>query len=153
MKIYSSNYRDFWGGHGPPGPSYISVLATIGDHIFKSGHNGSLEDFDIFSKTENSFDRLIHESFSILRNHPSLNSQQSSIPLVLFWFFSPFFYLHFLVLPVSPMVYLSFCPQLHIYKAVLPFLGLFPILIYVHLHLLCNHNSTQSTCWGWTLEG
>ena len=58
--------------------------SAIGDHISKSGHNGSLEDFDILSKTENSFDLLIHESLLILRDHPSLNSLQSSIPLVLF---------------------------------------------------------------------
>ena len=58
--------------------------SAFGDHISKSGHNGSLKDFYILSKTENSFDLLIHEGLLILRDHPTLNSQQSSIPLVLF---------------------------------------------------------------------
>ena len=36
-------------------------------------------------KMNNEFDLLIHESLLILRDRPELNSQQSSIPLVLFW--------------------------------------------------------------------
>ena len=71
-------------GINKAGQKIKSNCSAIGDHISKSGHNGSLDDFHILSKTENSFDLLIHESLLILRDHPSLNSQQSSIPLVLF---------------------------------------------------------------------
>ena len=71
-------------GINKAGQKIKSNCSAIGDHISKFGHNGSLEDFDILSKTENSFDLLIHESLLILRDHPSLNSQQSSIPLLLF---------------------------------------------------------------------
>ena len=71
-------------GINKAGQKIKSNCSAIGDHISKSGHNGSLDDFHILVKTENSFDLLIHESLLILRDHPSLNSQQSSIPLVLF---------------------------------------------------------------------
>ena len=57
---------------------------TVGDHISKSGHDASLENFEIISRTDNSFDLLIHESLLILRDRPSINSQLSSIPLALF---------------------------------------------------------------------
>ena len=60
-----------------------SNCSALGDHISKSGHNGSLHDFGILSKTENSFELLIHESLLILRDPLPLNSQQSSIPLIL----------------------------------------------------------------------
>ena len=58
--------------------------SAIGDHISKSGHDASLENFEIISRTDNSFDLLIHESLLILRDRPMLNSQLSSIPLALF---------------------------------------------------------------------
>ena len=74
-------------GINKAGQKIKSNCSAIGDHISKSDHNGSLEDFDILSKTENFFDLLIHESLLILRDYPSLNSQQSSIPLVLFQLF------------------------------------------------------------------
>ena len=72
-------------GINKAGQKIKSNCSSIGDHISKSGHNGFLDDFNILSKTENSFDLLIHESLLILRDHPSLNSQQSSNPLLLFW--------------------------------------------------------------------
>lgn len=53
------------------------------DHIKQTGHIASLDDFSIISKTDNFFD-LIHESLLIQRDRPCLNSQQSSIPMVLF---------------------------------------------------------------------
>ena len=40
----------------------------------------SMEDFSVLDRANNDFDLLIYESFLILRDHPSLNSQQSSIP-------------------------------------------------------------------------
>ena len=58
--------------------------SAIWDHINPSGHAASLEDFLVLDRANNDFDLLIHESLLILRDRPSLNSQQSSIPLVLF---------------------------------------------------------------------
>ena len=70
--------------------------SSIGDHIKQSGHEGTLEDFSIISKTSMTFDLLIHESLLIQRDRPTLNSQQSSISMVLFW---PLFYVfHFYTL-------------------------------------------------------
>ena len=61
-----------------------SSSSAIGDHISKSGHDASVEKFEIISRTDNSFDLLIHESLLILRDRPILNGQLSSIPLTLF---------------------------------------------------------------------
>ena len=58
--------------------------SSIWDHIKQSGHAGTLEDFSIISKSDNSFDLSIHESLLIQRDRPTLNSQQSSIPMILF---------------------------------------------------------------------
>ena len=55
-------------------PSYFSFTTLI---LAKT-------DFSILAKTDNSFDLLIYESLLILRDRPSLNSQQSSIPMALF---------------------------------------------------------------------
>ena len=41
-------------GINKAGQKIKSNCSAIGDHISKFGHNGSLEDFDILSKTENS---------------------------------------------------------------------------------------------------
>ena len=57
--------------------------SAIGDHINQSGHAASFKDFSILDRANNEFDLLIHESLLILRDRPELNSQQSSIPLVL----------------------------------------------------------------------
>ena len=66
------------------GQKIKSSPSAVGGHISKSGHDASLENFEIISRTDNSFDLLIHESLLILRDRPSLNSQLSSIPLALF---------------------------------------------------------------------
>ena len=58
--------------------------SSIGDHITKPAHNGTMEDFKIIAKSDNAFDLLIYESLLIQKDRPNLNSQQSSIPLVLF---------------------------------------------------------------------
>ena len=58
--------------------------SSIGEHIGKTGHNATMEDFKIIAKCNNAFDLLIYESLLIQKDRPSLNSQQSSIPLVLF---------------------------------------------------------------------
>ena len=58
--------------------------SAIWDHINKSGHAASVEDFSVLNRANNDFDLLTHESLLILRDRPSLNSQQSSIPLALF---------------------------------------------------------------------
>ena len=58
--------------------------SAIRDHINESGHAASVNDFSILDRANNDFDLLIHESLLILRDRPELNSQQSSIPLVLF---------------------------------------------------------------------
>ena len=56
----------------------------IRDHINQSGHAASVNDFSILDRANNDFDLLIHEGLLILRDRPELNSQQSSIPLVIF---------------------------------------------------------------------
>ena len=61
-----------------------SSPSSIRDHIKQTGHTMSIGDFHIISKSSNSYDLLIHESLLIQRDRPSLNSQQSSISLVLF---------------------------------------------------------------------
>ena len=58
--------------------------SAIRDHINQSGHAASVNDFSILDRANNEFDLLIHESLLILRDRPELNSQQSSIPLILF---------------------------------------------------------------------
>ena len=58
--------------------------SAIGGHISRSGHAASFKDFSILDRANNEFDLLIHESPLIIRDRPDLNSQQSSIPLVLF---------------------------------------------------------------------
>ena len=58
--------------------------STIGDHISKTNHDAFLENVEIISRTNNSFELLIHESLLILRDRPSPNRQFSSIPLTLF---------------------------------------------------------------------
>ena len=58
--------------------------SAIWDQINQSGHAASLEDFLVVDRANNDFGLLIHESLPILRDRPSLDSQQSSIPLVLF---------------------------------------------------------------------
>ena len=60
-------------GINKAGQKIKSNCSSIGDHISKSGH---LEDFDIRSKTENSFDH-INESLLILSDHPILSNLQS----------------------------------------------------------------------------
>ena len=54
------------------------------EYINQSGHAASVNDFYILDRANNDFDLLIHESLLILRDQSELNSQQSSIPLVLF---------------------------------------------------------------------
>ena len=66
------------------GQKIKSNSSSIGDHISKFGHKASFDDFEIISKTDNHFDLLIHESLLIKRDSPSLNSQTSFIPMVLF---------------------------------------------------------------------
>ena len=58
--------------------------SSISEYINSSGHVGSLDDFKIISRNSNPLDLLIYESLLILKDRPTLNSQQSSIPLVLF---------------------------------------------------------------------
>ena len=58
--------------------------SAIRDHINQSGHAVLVNDFSILDRATNDFDLLIHESLLILRDRPELNSQQSSIPFVLF---------------------------------------------------------------------
>ena len=45
---------------------------------------GAEEDFSTISSNSNSINQLIHESFLILRYHPTLSSEMSSIQLMFF---------------------------------------------------------------------
>ena len=58
--------------------------SSIRDHVKQTGHTASFDDFCVISKISNLYDLLIHESLLIQRDKPSLNSQQSSISMVLF---------------------------------------------------------------------
>ena len=58
--------------------------SSIWDHIKQSGHAGTLENFSIIGKSDNSFDLLIRESILNHRDRHTLNFQQSSIPMILF---------------------------------------------------------------------
>ena len=49
------------------------------DYVKQTGHIASIDDFCIISKTDNSYDLLIHESLLLQKDRPILNSQQSSI--------------------------------------------------------------------------
>ena len=49
-------------GINKAGQKIKSNFSSIGDHISKSGHKESFDDFEIISKTENHFHLLIHES-------------------------------------------------------------------------------------------
>ena len=71
-------------GINTAGQKIKSNFSSIGDHISKSGYKASFDDFEIISKTDNHFDLLIHESLLIKQDTSSLNSQASSIPMVLF---------------------------------------------------------------------
>ena len=48
------------------------------------GHSASVEDFCILDKVGNELDVLIRESLLILRDHPMLNQENSSLPVCLF---------------------------------------------------------------------
>ena len=58
--------------------------SSIWEHFKQTGNTGSLEDFSIINKTDNSLDLLIHESLLNQRDNSSLNAHLSSIPMVLF---------------------------------------------------------------------
>ena len=71
-------------GVNKKGKNIKGVSSSIRDHIKDTGHNASIDDFCIIDNTSNEFDLLIHESLLILRDRPTLNQQNSSIPLCLF---------------------------------------------------------------------
>ena len=54
------------------GQKIKSSFSSIGDHISKSDHKASFDDFEIISKTENHFDLRINESLLIQQDtvHP-----------------------------------------------------------------------------------
>ena len=58
--------------------SYLDLLLDRANRQSSGGQSSVLD------RANNDFDLLIHESLLILRDRPSLNSQQSSIPLALF---------------------------------------------------------------------
>ena len=71
-------------GINTAGQKIKNSSSAIEDNVSKTGHETSLENFEIISKADNSFELLVHESLLILRDRPSLNGQLSSIPLKLF---------------------------------------------------------------------
>ena len=66
------------------GKPIVGSFPSVKDYINRTGHAGSLDDFNIIAKASREFDLLIFESLLIARDRPSLNSQQSSITLCLF---------------------------------------------------------------------
>ena len=71
-------------GVNKKGISIKGASSSIRDHINETGHAASFDDFCILDKANNNFYLLIHESLLILRDRPTLNQQNSSIPLHLF---------------------------------------------------------------------
>ena len=71
-------------GINKAGQKFKVSPSAIWDHINKSAHAASVEDFSVLDRANNNFDLLIHGTLLILHDCPSLNSQQSSIPLALF---------------------------------------------------------------------
>ena len=71
-------------GIGKKGQPIKTSPSAISEHIKQTGHCANLENFTILEKANNEYDLLIFESLLILRDRPSLNAQNSSIPLVLF---------------------------------------------------------------------
>ena len=60
------------------------VSSPIRDHINDMGHNASFDNFCNIDKANNELDLHIHESLLILWDRPTLNLQNSSIPLFSF---------------------------------------------------------------------
>ena len=54
------------------------------DYVKQTCHIASIDDFCFINKTDNSYDLLVHESLLIQKERTILNSQQSSISMVLF---------------------------------------------------------------------
>ena len=75
-------YREHLGIN-KKGISIKGASSSIRDHINETGHAASFDDFFILDKANNNFDLLIHGSLLILRDRPTLNQQNSSIPLYL----------------------------------------------------------------------
>ena len=71
-------------GIGKKGQPIRTSPLAISEHAKQTGHCATLEDFTILEKANNDFDLLIFESLLILRDRPSLNVQNSPIPLMLF---------------------------------------------------------------------
>ena len=62
----------------------IPVNSPILEHINSTGDSASFEDFNIICRNDiSSYYFLIHESLLIHKYRPTLNSELSSIPLVL----------------------------------------------------------------------
>ena len=66
------------------GESIKGVSSPIRDHINDTGHTASIDDFYIIDIASSELDLLINESLFILRDRPTPNQQNSSIPLCLF---------------------------------------------------------------------
>ena len=77
-------YKSFGLGVNKKGKSIKGAPSSIRDHIVNTGHSASINDFCIINTASNELDLLIHESLLILRDRPTLNQQNSSIPLCLF---------------------------------------------------------------------
>ena len=71
-------------GVNKAGRKIKASTSAIGDHISQSGYAASFKDFSVLDRVNNEFEILIHKSLLFLRDLPDLNSQQSSIPSVLF---------------------------------------------------------------------
>ena len=67
-------------GINKKGKTIKGVPSSTRDHVNSTGHSASVEDFCNLHNISNELDLLIHESLLILRDHPTLNQQNSSIP-------------------------------------------------------------------------
>ena len=68
-------------------PSKSKQEATaVYEHIFGTGHEGSLDDFEIIGResSRNDFLLRVKESLLIKKHKPNLNENEASTPLYLF---------------------------------------------------------------------
>ena len=88
-----------------------------------SGHSHSLEDFEINTRNNDTLESLINKNLLIIKGKPSLISQKSPIPVVLFYTLFPCFHFHgFHICPNFHQfsIYFHICLGFHFYPMNFP---------------------------------
>ena len=71
-------------GINKKGKTIKCVSSSIRDHVKGTGNTTLFEDICVLNNVNNELYLLIHKSLFILRDLPTLNQQNSSIPLCFF---------------------------------------------------------------------